>query len=65
MALQAWNTQTGTDLNLSGPTGQVYALVVGNEMLFAGIQVYFSFSVAFSQFAYRVCSVINNQKVCG
>lgn len=36
---QAWNTQTATDLSLSGPTGQVYALVVGNEMLFAGIQV--------------------------
>ncbi|KAH7653650.1 Cdc4 and related F-box and WD-40 proteins protein [Dioscorea alata] len=37
-AVKAWNTQTSTDLSLSGPTGQVYALVVGNEMLFAGIQ---------------------------
>ncbi|XP_039114925.1 zinc finger CCCH domain-containing protein 17 [Dioscorea cayenensis subsp. rotundata] len=37
-AVKAWNTQTATDLSLSGPTGQVYALVVGNEMLFAGIQ---------------------------
>ncbi|XP_072988276.1 zinc finger CCCH domain-containing protein 17-like [Typha latifolia] len=37
-SVKAWNTQTGTDLSLSGPTGQVYALVVGNEMLFAGTQ---------------------------
>lgn len=37
-SVKAWNTQTGTDLSLTGPTGQVYALVVGNEMLFAGTQ---------------------------
>ncbi|XP_072961667.1 zinc finger CCCH domain-containing protein 17-like [Typha angustifolia] len=37
-AVKAWNTQTATDLSLSGPNGQVYALVVGNGMLFAGIQ---------------------------
>lgn len=39
--LQAWNTQTSTDLSLNGPVGQVYALVVGNDMLFAGVQVIF------------------------
>lgn len=37
-AVKAWNTQNSTDLSLSGPTGQVYAMAVGNEMLFAGIQ---------------------------
>lgn len=37
-AIKAWNTQTATDLSLSGPTGQVYAIAVGNEMLFAGTQ---------------------------
>ena len=36
---QAWNTQTNMELSLSGPVGQVYALVVGNELLFAGTQV--------------------------
>ncbi|KAI8560212.1 hypothetical protein RHMOL_Rhmol04G0238400 [Rhododendron molle] len=33
---QAWNTQTSMDLSLNGPVGQVYALVVGNDLLFAG-----------------------------
>lgn len=37
--LQAWNTQTNADLSLSGPVGQVYAVVVGSDMLFAGTQV--------------------------
>ncbi|RVW76651.1 Zinc finger CCCH domain-containing protein 48 [Vitis vinifera] len=36
MILQAWHTQNNTELTLSGPTGQVYALVVGNDLLFAG-----------------------------
>ncbi|XP_071929537.1 zinc finger CCCH domain-containing protein 48-like [Coffea arabica] len=36
--VRAWNTQTTTDLSLSGPVGQVYALVVGNDLLFAGVQ---------------------------
>lgn len=27
------------ELSLSGPVGQVYALVVGNDLLFAGTQV--------------------------
>ena len=39
MILQAWHTQNNTELTLSGPTGQVYALVVGNDLLFAGVQV--------------------------
>ena len=43
--LQAWNTQTNTDLSLDGPIGQVYALVVGNDLLFAGTQVIFFFIV--------------------
>ncbi|XP_042506251.1 zinc finger CCCH domain-containing protein 48-like [Macadamia integrifolia] len=36
--VKAWNTQTVSELSLSGPVGQVHALVVGNEMLFAGTQ---------------------------
>ncbi|KAM7491671.1 hypothetical protein LguiA_034592 [Lonicera macranthoides] len=36
--IKAWNAQTATDLSLSGPVGQVYALVVGNDFLFAGTQ---------------------------
>ncbi|XP_057988686.1 zinc finger CCCH domain-containing protein 48 isoform X3 [Hevea brasiliensis] len=34
--VKAWNTQTNIDLSLTGPAGQVYALVVGNDLLFAG-----------------------------
>ncbi|XP_019154899.1 PREDICTED: zinc finger CCCH domain-containing protein 48-like [Ipomoea nil] len=34
--VKAWNAQTAADLNLTGPVGQVYSLVVGNDMLFAG-----------------------------
>uniref|UniRef100_A0A1D1XVH8 Zinc finger CCCH domain-containing protein 17 n=1 Tax=Anthurium amnicola TaxID=1678845 RepID=A0A1D1XVH8_9ARAE len=37
-AVKAVNTQTGVEMNLDGPLGQVYALVVGNDMLFAGVQ---------------------------
>jgi WD40 repeat protein len=36
--IKAWNAQTATDLSLNGPVGQVYALVVGNDLLFAGTQ---------------------------
>ncbi|MQM18280.1 hypothetical protein Taro_051268, partial [Colocasia esculenta] len=37
-AVMALNTQTGAEVKLDGPLGQVYALVVGNDMLFAGVQ---------------------------
>ncbi|XP_042481124.1 zinc finger CCCH domain-containing protein 48-like [Macadamia integrifolia] len=37
-AVKAWHTQTASELSLNGPAGQVYALVVGNGMLFAGTQ---------------------------
>ncbi|KAG6483899.1 hypothetical protein ZIOFF_060685 [Zingiber officinale] len=37
-AVKAWNTQTTTEQSLDGPVGQVYALTVGNGMLFAGTQ---------------------------
>lgn len=43
MSLQAWNTQTNTDLSLSGPVGQVYAMAVGNDLLLAGTQVIISY----------------------
>ncbi|RZC51212.1 hypothetical protein C5167_019634 [Papaver somniferum] len=36
--VKAWNTQTNSELSLGGPSGQVYALAVGNEKLFAGTQ---------------------------
>ncbi|KAL7233403.1 hypothetical protein ACSBR1_017098 [Camellia fascicularis] len=37
-AVKAWNTQTLTDFTLNGPVGQVYAMALGNDMLFAGTQ---------------------------
>ena len=39
LVLQASNTQNLSELSLNGPVGQVYALVVNNDMLFAGTQV--------------------------
>lgn len=36
--VKAWNIQTNMELSLTGPVGQVYALVVGNDFLFAGTQ---------------------------
>ncbi|CAI0549693.1 unnamed protein product [Linum tenue] len=37
--VKAWNLQTNADLSLSGPVGQVYAMVVGSGLLFAGTHV--------------------------
>uniref|UniRef100_A0A0D9VJH0 C3H1-type domain-containing protein n=1 Tax=Leersia perrieri TaxID=77586 RepID=A0A0D9VJH0_9ORYZ len=37
-AVKVWNMQTQAEMNLTGPTGQVYALAVGNELLFAATQ---------------------------
>ncbi|CAK9134473.1 unnamed protein product [Ilex paraguariensis] len=37
-AVKAWNIQADAELTLDGPSGQVYALVVGNDMLFAGTE---------------------------
>jgi len=50
--LQAWNTQNLVELSLNGPVGQVYALVVNNDMLFAGTQVniFFPFDNVFVLF---------------
>ncbi|MQM04251.1 hypothetical protein Taro_037048 [Colocasia esculenta] len=42
-AVKAVHTQMGTEMNLEGPLGQVYALVIGNDMLFAGVQVTYDF----------------------
>ncbi|KAF5470553.1 hypothetical protein F2P56_011057 [Juglans regia] len=36
--VKAWNTETNTELSLSWPIGEVYAMVVGNGLLFAGTQ---------------------------
>ena len=33
--------ETNADQSLSGPVGQVYSLVVGSDLLFAGTQVNF------------------------
>lgn len=33
--------QTSAELSLNGPVGQVYSLVVGSDLLFAGVQVSF------------------------
>ncbi|KAL2340759.1 hypothetical protein Fmac_008699 [Flemingia macrophylla] len=35
-AVRAWNTQTSSELTLDGPKGQVLAMIVGNDTLFAG-----------------------------
>ncbi|KAL5212985.1 hypothetical protein ABZP36_023832 [Zizania latifolia] len=37
-AVKVWNMQTQAEMTLTGPTGQVYALAVGNELLFAATQ---------------------------
>ncbi|KAJ0825387.1 putative translocase transcription factor WD40-like family [Helianthus annuus] len=36
--VKAWNVQTSAALSLNGPVGQVYSLVIGNDLLFAGTQ---------------------------
>ncbi|KAJ8771515.1 hypothetical protein K2173_026692 [Erythroxylum novogranatense] len=36
--VKALNTQTKTEMSLNGPVGQVYAMVAGNDLLFAGTQ---------------------------
>ncbi|KAJ0261766.1 Zinc finger CCCH domain-containing protein 63 [Hirschfeldia incana] len=36
--VKAWNMETNVDQSLSGPVGQVYSLVVGSDLLFAGTQ---------------------------
>ncbi|OMO53843.1 hypothetical protein CCACVL1_28293 [Corchorus capsularis] len=35
---KAWNTQTNSDLTLSGPVGQVYAMATSDDLLLAGSQ---------------------------
>ncbi|KAJ3680052.1 hypothetical protein LUZ60_016330 [Juncus effusus] len=37
-SIKVWNVESGHEMVLAGPTGQVYALAVGNGMLFAGTQ---------------------------
>ncbi|GFY85945.1 WD-40 repeat family protein [Actinidia rufa] len=39
-AVKAWNIQTQAELNLTGPVGQVYAMVAYKGVLFAGTQVW-------------------------
>jgi hypothetical protein len=56
--LQAWNTQTNTDLSLTGPVGQVYTLVVGNDLLFAGTQVMLIFLGLFMFSPDTACQVL-------
>lgn len=62
MLLQALNTQTNIDLSLDGPVGQVYAMTVINDLLFAGTQVtpltsitflvYYMFSFSLNPFSW-------------
>lgn len=51
---QVWNTQNSMELSLDGPVGQVYALVVNNDMLFAGTQVNLLFSIDYLFVLFRV-----------
>ncbi|KAI4356870.1 hypothetical protein L6164_000856 [Bauhinia variegata] len=37
-AVKAWNTQTAAEFVLNGPRGQVFAMIVANDTLFAGAQ---------------------------
>ncbi|KAL4336954.1 hypothetical protein AHAS_Ahas12G0061800 [Arachis hypogaea] len=37
-AVKAWNIQTGADVTLDGPKGQVLSLNVGNDILLAGAE---------------------------
>lgn len=53
--LQAWNTQTNQELSLSGPAGQVYAMIVGNGLLFAGTQV-----IIWSRFVFFIWNFLFN-----
>ena len=39
MILQAWHIESSAEFSLDGPVGEVYSMVVANEMLFAGAQV--------------------------
>lgn len=45
-----WNNQTQTELTLDGPVGQVYAMAVDNDVLFAGTQVYIMKTLRFFSF---------------
>ena len=38
---QAWNIESCANLSLDGPVGQIYAMVVDHDMLFAGAEVNF------------------------
>ncbi|KAL2460745.1 Zinc finger CCCH domain-containing protein 48 [Abeliophyllum distichum] len=37
-AIKAWNLQAQTELSLSEPVGQIYSMVMYNDMLFAGVE---------------------------
>ncbi|KAL2477764.1 Zinc finger CCCH domain-containing protein 63 [Forsythia ovata] len=37
-AIKAWNLQAQTELSLSEPVGQIYSMVMDNDMLFAGVE---------------------------
>lgn len=54
LVFQVWNTQNSMELSLDGPVGQVYALVVNNDMLFAGTQVNLLFSIDYLFVLFRV-----------
>ncbi|KAK3200129.1 hypothetical protein Dsin_023544 [Dipteronia sinensis] len=36
--IKAWNIESSADFSLDGPVGQVYSMIVANEMLIAGAQ---------------------------
>ncbi|TXG62778.1 hypothetical protein EZV62_009772 [Acer yangbiense] len=36
--IKAWNIESSADFSLDGPVGQVYSMIVANEMLLAGTQ---------------------------
>lgn len=42
--VKACNIQTASEFTLGGPKGQVLAMVVGNDILFAGAEVVYPYS---------------------
>ncbi|XVE83568.1 hypothetical protein DITRI_Ditri16bG0097500 [Diplodiscus trichospermus] len=51
--IKVWNIQTADELSLKGPVGEVYSMVVANDMLFAGAQ-------NGVLFAWKGCSEVNS-----
>lgn len=61
VTLQAWNIHTCAEHSLTGPVGQVYAMIVGKDTLFAGAQV--TTLIAISTFSLFFCTNVHRTSV--